>query len=357
MPLKFLVTGGAGFIGSAVVRWIVEKTPHTVHVYDKLTYAGSLAPLAAARGNPRYGFEKGDICDAAAVASVFQRVEPDIVLHLAAESHVDRSIDAPGVFIQTNVAGTQVMLDAALRRWRALTGEAAARFRFHHVSTDEVFGALGPQGRFTEDTPYAPNSPYAASKASSDHLVRAWRNTYGLPTLVTNSSNNYGPWQHPEKFIPLMIANALEGRPLPVYGAGTNVRDWLHVEDHAEALLRVAEAGRAGETYLIGGDAERRNIDVAHAICDMLDEIAPRAAATPRRALIRHVEDRPGHDLRYATDCAKIRRELGWRPRASFDEGLRDTLRWSLANRGWREGNGKEETGERLGLAAQGARA
>jgi dTDP-glucose 4,6-dehydratase len=315
-----------------------------------LTYAGNLASLAGIAGDPRYRFVRGDVCDAAAVASAFDGFQPDCVMHLAAESHVDRSIDGPGAFIQTNLVGAYVMLEGALHYWRGLPSGRADRFRFHHISTDEVFGSLGETGAFREDAPYAPNSPYAASKAGSDHLVRAWRHTFGLPTVATNCSNNYGPYHFPEKLIPLVILNALEGAPLPVYGDGGNTRDWLFVEDHAEALLAVLERGRVGETYNIGGRCERRNIEVVHAICDLVDEMAADAAIGPRRALVRFVADRPGHDLRYAMDCSKIEREIGWRPRETFQSGLRKTVRWYLDNPAWwRDIRAARYRGERLG--------
>jgi dTDP-glucose 4,6-dehydratase len=345
-----LVTGAAGFIGSAVARRIIGETPHQLLVYDKLTYAGNLASLAPVADDPRYAFIRGDICDAPAVRAAFETFQPDWVMHLAAESHVDRSIDGPGEFIQTNLVGTYVMLQEALQFWRGLPADRAQAFRFHHISTDEVFGTLGDSGLFREETPYAPNSPYSASKAGSDHLARAWLHTYGLPVVATNCSNNYGPYHFPEKLVPLMILNALEGKKLPVYGAGANIRDWLYVEDHAEALLTVVERGRIGESYNIGGINERRNIDVVHSICDLMDELAPNAAIGPRRDLITFVQDRPGHDLRYAIDCSKIERELGWRPRETFETGLRKTVQWYLDNRDWwgdiRSGNYR---GERLG--------
>ncbi len=347
---RILVTGAAGFIGSAVARRIIRETPHQLLVFDKLTYAGNLASLAPIADDPRYSFVRGDICDAAATRAAMETFQPDWVMHLAAESHVDRSIDGPGEFIQTNLVGTYVMLQTALAYWRGLPPGKAKDFRFHHISTDEVFGSLGDDGLFREDTPYAPNSPYSASKAGSDHLVRAWRHTYGLPVVATNCSNNYGPYHFPEKLIPLIILNALEGKPLPVYGAGENIRDWLFVEDHAEALLTVVERGRLGESYNIGGVNERRNIDVVHGICDLMDELAPDARIGPRRDLITFVKDRPGHDLRYAIDCAKIERELGWRPRETFETGLRKTVQWYLDNHDWwgdiRSGRYQ---GERLG--------
>ncbi len=347
---RILVTGAAGFIGSAVARRIIQQTPHELLVFDKLTYAGNLASLAPIEADSRYRFQRGDICDAGAVRAAFDSFRPDWVMHLAAESHVDRSIDGPGEFIQTNLVGTFVMLQEALRYWRGLPADAAENFRFHHISTDEVFGSLGEDGLFREDTPYAPNSPYSASKAGSDHLVRAWTHTYGLPAVATNCSNNYGPYHFPEKLVPLMILNALEGKPLPVYGAGENIRDWLFVEDHAEALLLAVERGRVGESYNIGGINERKNIDVVHAICDLMDEMAPDAKIGPRRQLINFVQDRPGHDLRYAIDCSKIGAELGWRPRETFETGLRKTVRWYLDNRAWwgdiRSGRYR---GERLG--------
>jgi dTDP-glucose 4,6-dehydratase len=350
-PKRILVTGAAGFIGSAVARRIIASTPHEVLVYDKLTYAGNLASLAPIASNPRYRFVQADICDPAAARAAFESFQPDWVMHLAAESHVDRSIDGPGEFIQTNLVGTYVMLQAALAYWRGLAPAKADSFRFHHISTDEVFGTLGDEGLFREDTPYAPNSPYSASKAGSDHLVRAWHHTYGLPVVATNCSNNYGPYHFPEKLIPLIILNALEGKPLPVYGKGENIRDWLFVEDHAEALLTVVEKGRVGESYNIGGINERRNIDVVHAICDLMDELAPKKAS--HRDLITFVTDRPGHDLRYAIDCEKIGRELGWKPRETFETGLRKTVQWYLDNRDWwgdiRSGNYR---GERLGALA-----
>lgn len=348
--MRIIVTGGAGFIGSAAARWIIERTSHSVLVFDKLTYAGNLASLAPVAGDPRYAFRKGDICDPVAVKSAFADFDPDIVMHLAAETHVDRSIDSPGAFVETNVVGTYVLLRAALAHWRALPTARRGLFRFHHISTDEVFGSLGETGLFVEDTPYAPNSPYAASKAGSDHLVRAWHHTYGLPTVLTNCSNNYGPYHFPEKLIPLMIINALEGRILPVYGRGDNIRDWLFVEDHAEALLLAALHGVPGATYNIGGSNERRNLDVVEAICDLLDELAPDGG--PRRRLISFVADRPGHDRRYAIDARRIKSELGWRPRHDFGEGLRKTVQWYLANRPWWEAiRSGTYGGERLGLA------
>jgi dTDP-glucose 4,6-dehydratase len=349
--MRVLVTGGAGFIGSAVARRIVNHSPHEVLVFDKLTYAGNLASLAPIADDPRFSFVQADICDRAAVDKALAGFRPHWIMNLAAESHVDRSIDGPAEFIRTNVVGTGVMLEAALAYWRAAPGEIRDAFRFHHISTDEVFGSLGADGFFREDTAYAPNSPYSASKAASDHLVRAWFHTYKLPTVQTNCSNNYGPYHFPEKLIPLMILNALEAKPLPVYGRGLNVRDWLHVEDHAEALLTVVEKGTLGESYNIGGRAERRNLDVVHAVCDLVDELSPRRGS--RRDLITYVVDRPGHDLRYAIDAGKIERELGWRPARDFETGLRETVGWYLANEPWwaaiRSGAYR---GERLGVSA-----
>jgi len=347
----WLVTGGAGFIGSALVRMLLDETSHRVVNVDKLTYAGNLESLPGADGNSRYSFEHLDICDAAAMRDCFQRHRPDTVIHLAAESHVDRSIDGPGVFIQTNVVGTFVLLQESLRHYRSLAHSAQSGFRFVHVSTDEVFGSLGSDGRFTEDTRYAPKSPYSASKAGSDHLVRAWHHTYGLPTVTTNCSNNYGPYQFPEKLIPLTIQNALAKKPLPVYGAGENVRDWLFVNDHTRALLTVAERGVPGETYNVGGDNEWRNIDVVRRICALMDELDPHDV--PHERLIAFVTDRPGHDARYAIDATKITRELGWAARETFDTGLRKTVQWYLDNQEWtaRVQSGAYQ-GQRLGLGA-----
>ncbi len=347
--MRVLITGGAGFIGSTVARRFIGTYEDHICVLDKLTYAGNLDSLEPIASSPRYSFVRADICDRKAIDRVLSEFAPDAVMHLAAESHVDRSIDGPAAFIETNVVGTFTMLEAALAYWRGLDAEKAKGFRFHHISTDEVFGALGPEGLFREDTPYAPNSPYSASKAGSDHLVRAWRETYGLPTITTNCSNNYGPYHFPEKLIPLTILNALEGKPLPVYGRGENVRDWLFVDDHAEALILVLRRGAVGETYNVGGSSERRNIDVVTTICDILDEIAPRAAGS-HRELITFVTDRPGHDLRYAIDCSKIERELGWRAEETFESGLRKTVQWYIDNPAWwgaiRSGKYR---GERLG--------
>jgi len=351
--VKLLVTGGAGFIGSAVVRHVVRATDWQVANVDKLTYAGNLESLAEAASSNRHRHFKVDVCDRAALDAVFAETRPDAVLHLAAESHVDRSIDGAAPFIQTNVVGTYTMLEAATAYWRTLDGEARGRFRFQHISTDEVFGSLGPTGKFSESTPYAPNSPYSASKAGADHLVRAWHHTYGLPTLTTNCSNNYGPYHFPEKLIPLVIIRALRGERLPVYGRGENVRDWLHVEDHAEALVTVLERGRPGETYNVGGNSERRNIDVVRAICRLLDEMLPQSTNRPHEKLIEFVADRPGHDARYAIDAGKIARELGWTPRRDFETGLRQTVRWYLDNRAWWERvMSGAYRGERLGLAS-----
>lgn len=348
--MRVLITGGAGFIGSAVSRAFIRDSDDQILVLDKLTYAGNLASLQPIGGNPRFSFLQADICDRAAVGRALAEFQPDVVMHLAAESHVDRSIDGPAAFIETNLVGTFVMLEAALEYWRALPADRAKAFRFQHISTDEVFGSLGAEGLFREDTPYAPNSPYSASKAGSDHLVRAWRHTYGLPTIVTNCSNNYGPYHFPEKLIPLMIINAIEGKPLPVYGAGENVRDWLYVEDHAAALMLVARKGVVGESYNVGGRNEWRNIDVVHAICDLMNELRPRAGGY--RDLITFVSDRPGHDLRYAIDSSKIERDLGWRPAERFETGLRKTVQWYLDNADWWQAirSGKYR-GERLGVS------
>ncbi len=353
--MKLLVTGGAGFIGSAVVRHVVRTTDWSVANLDKLTYAGNLESLAEAGASNRHRHYNTDICDRSALDTIFHEVRPDAVLHLAAESHVDRSIDGAAPFIATNVGGTYTLLEAVLAYWRTLDADARGKFRFQHISTDEVYGSLGPAaeggGKFSETTPYAPNSPYSASKAASDHLVRAWHHTYGLPTLATNCSNNYGPYHFPEKLIPLVIIRALRGEKLPVYGKGENVRDWLHVEDHAEALVLVLQKGRPGETYNVGGDSERTNIDVVRAICRLLDEMLPTSVSRPHEKLIEFVTDRPGHDARYAIDAGKIRTELGWRPRHGFDEGLRQTVRWFLDNRGWWERvMSGAYRGERLGL-------
>lgn len=349
---RFLVTGGAGFIGSALVRHIIGAGTGDVLVVDKLTYAGNLQSLAPVADNPRYAFARADIVDSAKMREIFADYRPDVVMHLAAESHVDRSIDGSAEFIRTNIVGTHVLLQTALHYWRSLPQARQADFRFHHVSTDEVFGSLGAEGRFCETTAYAPRSPYSASKAASDHLVRSWHHTYGLPVVLSNCSNNYGPYHFPEKLIPLIIINGLEGKPLPVYGAGANVRDWLYVEDHARALLAVATGGRLGETYCIGGGNEKRNIDVVRAICALLDELAP-DAANGRESLINYVTDRPGHDLRYAIDASRIASELGWQPRETFESGLRKTVQWYLANRAWwqriRDG---VYGGERLGVLA-----
>jgi dTDP-glucose 4,6-dehydratase len=350
--VKYLVTGGAGFIGSAVVRRLIQATPHEVLVVDKLTYAGNLESLAAVASSPRYAFVKADVADIAKMRRVVSEFAPDVIMHLAAESHVDRSIDGPAEFIQTYVVGTFALLQAALEYWRDLPEARKRAFRFQHISTDEVFGSLPAEGLFREDSPYQPNSPYSASKAGSDHLVRAWHHTYGLPVVMTNCSNNYGPYHFPEKLIPLAIINALQGRPLPVYGTGSNVRDWLHVEDHAEALLLVSEAGESGESYNIGGRSERTNLAVVQAICALTDELAPEPAIGRRAKLITFVTDRPGHDARYAIDASKIERCLGWKPRYDFESGLRETVKWYLANRAWWERvQSGVYRGERLGVA------
>ena len=335
--MKILVTGGAGFIGSAVVRYLIQHTDDSVLNLDKLTYAGNLQSLASVDKNPRYQFVKADICDRALVDQTIAAFEPDAIMHLAAESHVDRSIDGPGEFIQTNIVGTYTLLESALSYWRNLPAEKKSTFRFHHISTDEVYGTLGATGLFTEETAYAPNSPYSASKASSDHLVRAWRETFGLPTVLTNCSNNYGPFHFPEKLIPLVILNALAGKPLPIYGKGDQVRDWLYVEDHARALCRVVKTGKVGESYNIGGHNERKNIEVVRTICDILEDLAPNKPAGVKfySDLITHVADRPGHDKRYAIDASKIQRELGWRPEETFETGIRKTVAWYLANGTW----------------------
>jgi dTDP-glucose 4,6-dehydratase len=332
---RILVTGGAGFIGSAVARHLIAETDHQVLVLDKLTYAGNLDSLRPVENNPRYGFVQADILDAPRMREIMSSFRPEVVMHLAAESHVDRSIDGPGAFIQTNVVGTYTLLQAALGYWQSLSGPERDAFRFHHISTDEVFGSLGSEGHFTESTAYDPRSPYSASKAASDHLVRAWHHTYGLPVVVSNCSNNYGPYHFPEKLIPLVILNALEGKPLPVYGDGSNVRDWLYVEDHARALLLIAERGRVGESYNVGGHNEKTNLEVVRTICAILDGIAPDARIGPREGLITFVKDRPGHDHRYAIDPGKMERELDWKPQETFETGLAKTVRWYLDNRSW----------------------
>lgn len=338
MSKTILVTGGAGFIGSAVVRHIIESTQDNVVNVDKLTYAGNLESLESVEKNPRYAFEQVDICDSKALLRVFEHHQPDAVMHLAAESHVDRSIDGPAAFIETNIVGTYTLLEAARTYWNTLNDERKAAFRFHHISTDEVYGDLeGTDDLFTETTPYAPSSPYSASKASSDHLVRAWLRTYSLPTIVTNCSNNYGPFHFPEKLIPLMILNALDGKPLPVYGNGQQIRDWLFVEDHARALYKVVTKGEVGETYNIGGHNEKANIDVVRTICSLLEELVPNKpeGVAKYEDLITYVKDRPGHDVRYAIDAAKIGRELGWKPQETFESGIRKTVEWYLNNKKW----------------------
>lgn len=334
--MKILITGGAGFIGSAVIRHIINHTEHHVLNIDKLTYAGNLESLAEIEKNPRYFFESLDICNTAAIESAFNRFQPNLVMHLAAESHVDRSIDGPANFISTNIVGTYNLLEVARKYWHTLNEVDKALFRFHHISTDEVYGDLdNTNALFTESTPYAPSSPYSASKASSDHLVRAWHRTYGLPTIVTNCSNNYGPYHFPEKLIPLVILNALDGKPLPIYGKGNQIRDWLYVEDHAKALYKVVTQGVIGETYNIGGHNEKQNIEVVITICRILDELQPRPSGQTYESLITYVKDRPGHDLRYAINATKMQRELNWLPVETFETGIRKTVEWYLENLEW----------------------
>ena len=358
---RCIVTGAAGFIGSALARLLLQETEAQVLVVDKLTYAGvpeslkevGLDPVTLASANPRLSFLKADICDQAAMDRAFAEFRPDTIYHLAAESHVDRSIDGPGEFIRTNILGTATLLQAALKYWRGLDDEAKTAFRFQHISTDEVYGTLGETGFFTEATPYSPHSPYSASKASSDHLVRAWHDTYGLPTLITNCSNNYGPYHFPEKLIPLIILNCLEGKPLPVYGTGANVRDWLYVDDHARALLLVNQQGTPGETYNVGGHNERTNLQVVQTICTILDELRPQANGKPYADLITYVADRPGHDLRYAIAPDKLINGLGWQPRETFETGIRKTVQWYLDNDWWwRPIHEGRYTGQRLGTNA-----
>ncbi|WP_409158638.1 dTDP-glucose 4,6-dehydratase [Pectobacterium sp. B2J-2] len=355
MALKrILITGGAGFIGSALVRYILTETQDSVVIVDKLTYAGNLSSLAPAADSERFAFEQVDICDRAGLDRVFKAYQPALVMHLAAESHVDRSIDGPAAFIETNIVGTYTMLEAARHYWQSLADADKRAFRFHHISTDEVFGDLhGTDDLFTETTSYAPSSPYSASKASSDHLVRAWLRTYGFPAIITNCSNNYGPYHFPEKLIPLVILNAVAGKPLPVYGDGAQIRDWLFVEDHARALYKVVTEGKIGETYNIGGHNERKNIEVVQTICALLEELAPNkpAGVEHYRDLITYVKDRPGHDMRYAIDAGKIERELGWRPEETFETGMRKTVNWYLNNeKWWRSVQDGSYAGERLGL-------
>jgi dTDP-glucose 4,6-dehydratase len=348
--LRILVTGGAGFIGSALVRHLIRDTAHEVLNVDKLTYAGNLASLDPIANSPRYRFLQGDICDQAAMTAAIAEFRPQVITHLAAESHVDRSIDGPAEFIQTNIVGTFSMLSAALDYWKGLDEADKAIFRFHHISTDEVFGTLADDGYFTEETPYDPHSPYSASKASSDHLVRAWHDTYGLPVIVTNCSNNYGPYHYPEKLIPLVILKALAGETLPVYGKGLNVRDWLFVEDHARALTTVFEKGVIGQSYIIGGRAEKTNIDVVKRICATLDEVRPRADGKKYEEQIGYVTDRPGHDHRYAIDPSKLERELGWKAQESFDSGIARTVNWYLDNETWWRPLVEKDASKRVGL-------
>lgn len=332
-----LITGGAGFIGSALIRYLIQETNVNVVNLDKLTYAGNLESLNSVSSSERYEFAQLDICDGASLAELFQRVQPDFIMHLAAESHVDRSIDGPAEFIQTNIVGTFTLLEVARKYWQHLSADKKRNFRFHHISTDEVYGDLNATDLFTENTPYAPSSPYSASKASSDHLVRAWHRTYDFPVVVTNCSNNYGPYHFPEKLIPLMILNALEGKPLPVYGNGQQIRDWLFVEDHARALFKVVTEGITGETYNIGGFNEKANIDVVYAICDLLEELAPKKPVGVKqyRDLVTFVTDRPGHDVRYAIDARKIEKQLDWQPQETFESGIRKTVQWYLDNHDW----------------------
>jgi dTDP-glucose 4,6-dehydratase len=352
--MKFLVTGGAGFIGSAVVRHIINGTIHQVLNVDKLTYAGNLQSLASVAESDRYKFSQVDICDRNALETVFSKFAPDFVMHLAAESHVDRSIDGPADFINTNIFGTYQMLEVARKYYGQLSHEKQAIFRFHHISTDEVYGSLGKTGLFHETSRYEPNSPYSATKASSDHLVRSWAATFGLPTIITNCSNNYGPYHFPEKLVPLMILNALFGKPLPIYGKGDQIRDWLYVEDHARALFKVVTEGKIGETYNVGGHNEKENLEVVKILCDLLEELAPEKPAGVERYedLIIYVEDRPGHDQRYAIDASKIQAELGWIPEETFESGMRKTVEWYLENKVWWANvlNGSYQ-GERLGLS------
>lgn len=335
--MRIIITGGAGFIGSALIRQLLAETDFHVLNIDKLTYAGNLESLPDVDSNPNYHFLQADICDSEAMDNAFSEFKPTAVMHLAAESHVDRSIDGPGEFVHTNVVGTYTLLEASRKYWSTLSDEAKQTFRFHHISTDEVYGTLGETGFFTEKTAYQPNSPYSASKAGSDHLVRAWLHTYGMPTLITNCSNNYGPYQFPEKLIPLMINNALEGKALPIYGKGDNIRDWLFVDDHARALRVVLEKGTVGEVYNIGGFNEHTNLDVVHTLCDILDELLPQSEYAPHKNLIEFVTDRPGHDQRYAIDATKIERDLGWTPDETFKTGIRKTVEWYLKNRQWCE--------------------
>jgi len=351
--MRILLTGGAGFIGSALVRQLIHNTTYEVLNFDKLTYAGTLTTVEEVASSNRYSFVQGDICDGEAVRAAVEEFKPDIITHLAAESHVDRSIDGPDAFIQTNIVGTFTMLTEARRYWQSLDGAAKDAFRFHHISTDEVFGSLGDTGYFTEDTPYDPRSPYSASKASSDHLVSAWGHTYGLPVLITNCSNNYGPYHFPEKLIPLMIVKALAGDTLPVYGKGDQVRDWLFVEDHARALQTVFEKGQVGRTYNIGGNNEKQNLEVVRTVCAILDQERPRADGQSYETQIGYVADRPGHDMRYAIDAGRIRDELGWTPQETFETGIAKTVKWYLANESWwRQIVDERGAAQRRGLAA-----